>query len=165
MTLYTRQLINHSVKHDQFIRLHVDFLPCDVLHTQHRIRSEKREFDRRFGYLQSKPEVVTCEALIQDLDHPGGGGVVTVDPQHRPQIRQPLRHKGMLRPVLPVIVKVRGVTEGMAQTAVGRKLAIVIRNSIMLGEHRLPDVDDAPGVALNGQGAPNRGTLRENRAT
>lgn len=54
----------------------------------------------------------------------------------------------MLRLVLPIVVKVRGVTEGMTQAVVGRKLTADIRNPVVLGVHRLSDVDDAPVVTL-----------------
>lgn len=65
----------------------------------------------------------------------------------------------MLRLVLPIVVKVRGVTEGMTQAVVGRKLTADIRNPVVLGVHRLSDVDDAPVVTLNGQGVPSGGAL------
>lgn len=56
----------------------------------------------------------------------------------------------MLRLVLPVVVKVRGVTKGVTQAVVDRKLAADIRNPVVLGVHRLSDVDDAPVVTLYG---------------
>lgn len=65
----------------------------------------------------------------------------------------------MLRLVLPIVVKVRGVTEGVTQAVVGRKLTADIRNPVVLGVHRLSDVDDAPVVTLYGQGVPSGGAL------
>lgn len=108
---------------------------------------------------------LTGKTLIENLNNSYSSWFVTVHPECPTHERQLLWEERVLRLVLPIVVKVRGVTEGMTQAVVGRKLTADIRNPVVLGVHRLSDVDDAPVVTLYGQGVPSGGALWEDGAS